>query len=513
MKLPQGEYVMYLRKSRADLDAESIEETLAKHKTILFKLAKKYNLNVTEVYEEVVSGDRLIDRVEMLRLLDRINENPPAGVLVIDMERLGRGSMQEQGFILETLRNNNVLIVMPNKVLNLNDESDEFQADISSLFARRELKMIKKRLQRGRDLSAEEGNYIATRPPYGYDIEHLKDGRTLKPNQQADIVKLMFQWYDEGVSSIEIAERLTEMNVPTYFGKKEWNYNVILQILKNPVYIGRIQFRKLSRVRVDRLDKKYDIKKRPDGQIIDVPGKHPAIVDEELFQRVNRKLKENILVPARKEFGLRNSLAGIVKCGKCGYTMVYKPNSKNPNIGYLMCNNKLCDTRMARYDYIEEKILNFISDWVKGMKIEIKARKPKKSNVISVKEKMIKETEENLKTYEEQRTKQFDLLEQGIYTEEIFLERSRTLASRIEETTKKLNKLKEELNKELERHKNQKEIVPKVEQIIKYYKASNDVKKKNIALKEIIHEVRYWKTKEQKGDDFVIEITPKYPSG
>src|SRR5690606_35391570 len=104
-----------------------------------------------------------------------------------------RGNMQEQGFILNTFRANKVLIVMPHKTLDLNDESDEFQADISSLFARQELRMITRRMQRGRDLSAEAGNYIGTRPPFGYDIEPLENGRTLKPNEQAEIVRMIFE--------------------------------------------------------------------------------------------------------------------------------------------------------------------------------------------------------------------------------------------------------------------------------------------------------------------------------
>src|SRR5690606_9521226 len=112
-----------------------------------------------------VSGEKLSDRSEMLRLLDRLNERPPKGVLVMDQDRLSRGNMQEQGFILNTFRSNKVLIVTPHKVLDLNDESDEFQADIASLFARQELRMITRRMQRGRDQSAEAGNYIATRPP------------------------------------------------------------------------------------------------------------------------------------------------------------------------------------------------------------------------------------------------------------------------------------------------------------------------------------------------------------
>lgn len=511
--LPPGEYVIYLRKSRADLEAEARGEgeTLAKHRTALLKLANSLKLNIVEIYEEVVSGERLSDRTEMLRLLDRINENPPKGVLVMDQDRLSRGNMQEQGFILNTFRSNNVLIVTPHKVLDLNDESDEFQADITSLFARQELRMITRRLQRGRDISAESGNYVGTRPPYGYDIDLRPDGRTLKPNDKAEIVRAIFHWYDEGMSSTDIAKKLTaELKIPSYNGK-EWNYNVILQILKNPVYIGRIQFRKTARIKVNRPDKKYDIKKRPADKIIDVPGKHPAIIDEELFYRVQEKLKSNILIRNKKGFPPINTLAGLVKCGKCGRAMTLKRNGRNPDLFYLHCNNPLCDNRSVRFDFVEEKVLNFIRDWIKHFKLELKSRKPKKPDTIALKEKLIEETRQQLAVYEEQRSRQFDLLEQGIYTKEVFLERSKALAERIEEATTRLAKLQKELEEEKQRNINQKEVVPKLEHAIKYYMAATDVKKKNMVLKEIIHEVKFWKEKYQYNEEFTLEIVPKFP--
>jgi len=511
MNLPQGEYVIYLRKSRADLEAElrGEGETLAKHKSVLMKFANHHKLNIVEIFEEVISGERLSDRTEMLRLLDWINERPTRGVLVMDQDRLSRGNMQEQGFILNSFRSNNVLIVSPHKVLDLNDESDEFQADITSLFARQELRMITRRLQRGRDISAESGKYIGTRPPYGYDIHHQDGVRTLKPNEQADIVRLMFQWYDEGISSTEIARKLTdELQIPSYNGKA-WNFNVILQILKNPVYIGRIQFRKQSRKKVNLPDKKYDIRQRPKEKIIDVPGLHPAIIDEDLFFRVQEKKKNNILIRNKKAYPPINALAGIVKCGKCGFTLVLKRHPKNHEIFYLKCNNKHCDNRSVRYDLIEDKVLNFLRAWIKDLKVEIKTRKPRTSHALQLKERLVQEKRDQLKLYEEQRANQFDLLEQRIYTQEIFLERSRTLSERIEETTKQLEKLEGELEQERQRKQNQTELLPKLENVLKYYVSSKDVKRKNMFLKEVIAEIRYWKGNDQRGGEFKLEIDPR----
>ena len=68
-------YLMYLRKSRMDTDYEtvSVKETLSRHRTILEDFCKAKKLHVVEILEEVVSGESLYTRPEMMRLLDMIN--------------------------------------------------------------------------------------------------------------------------------------------------------------------------------------------------------------------------------------------------------------------------------------------------------------------------------------------------------------------------------------------------------------------------------------------------------
>ena len=78
---------MYLRKSRMDTDYEnvSVSETLSRHRTILENLCKTKKLYVAEVLEEVVSGESLYARPQMMRLLELINTGIYAGVVCMDI--------------------------------------------------------------------------------------------------------------------------------------------------------------------------------------------------------------------------------------------------------------------------------------------------------------------------------------------------------------------------------------------------------------------------------------------
>ena len=89
-------------KSRMDDPHEPLEETLRRHREILKKFAVEHNIPIAEkdIYEEVVSGDSLYARPQMLRLLEDVAAGKFDGILCMDIQRLGRGSMSDQGIIL-----------------------------------------------------------------------------------------------------------------------------------------------------------------------------------------------------------------------------------------------------------------------------------------------------------------------------------------------------------------------------------------------------------------------------
>ena len=70
-----AKYLEYLRKSQMDRDFEnlSVEETLKRHRAILDEFTKSKKLNVTLVLEEVVSGESLSSRPQMMKALELIS--------------------------------------------------------------------------------------------------------------------------------------------------------------------------------------------------------------------------------------------------------------------------------------------------------------------------------------------------------------------------------------------------------------------------------------------------------
>lgn len=193
---------MYLRKSRMDTDYEeiSITENLSRHRITLEKLCKSKRLHVDEVLEEVVSGESLAARPQMMRLLEMVSTGDYAGVVCMDIERLSRGSSMESGYIMQILQINGCKIVTPGKTYDLQNESDEQFTDMKFMFSRYELKTITKRLVRGRNQSVSEGKFMDSMAPYGYRAYKLpgeKGNSLMVIPEEAKVVQMIFDMYGQ----------------------------------------------------------------------------------------------------------------------------------------------------------------------------------------------------------------------------------------------------------------------------------------------------------------------------
>lgn len=504
---------IYLRKSRADIESEKRGEgeTLAKHKKALLELAKQKNLNILKVYEEIASGESLIHRPEMMKLLKEVEKELYDAVVCMDMDRLGRGNMREQGIILETFQSSGTKIITPRKTYDLDDEFDEEYSEFEAFMARKELKIINRRLQGGRVRSVKEGNYIATRPPYGYQIKKDKNGRYLVPDpEQAPVVKMIFDWYthpnpNERMGTNKIAHRLNELGYLTYTGQK-WDSASVLTIIKNEVYIGRIQWKKKASKKIN--SHKREVKARDKSEWIDAEGKHKALIDLETFKKAKEILKTRSHTPYVNR--ITNPLAGLIVCEKCGYNMVYRPYTKQP--AHLICRNRrYCDNKSSRFTYVEKRLLKALYNWLMQYKLHFdeKDRPSETFAQIEVLQAGIKNLRQEADTIEKQMSKLHDLLEREIYDEVTFLRRSKELSKRREELQKAMEENQKQLEKERKAIRARQEIIPKIEHALEIYPTLDDAKQKNALLKKVLEKCTYCKEKHQRNDEFSLTIYPK----
>lgn len=493
---------IYLRKSRADEELEKTlgeGETLSRHRNALLKFAKENKLNVTDIKEEIVSGDSLFFRPKMLELLKEVENNMYYGVLVMDIDRLGRGGMKDQGIILDAFKESKTKIITPIKTYDLDNEMDEELTEFKTFFSRRELKTINRRMQGGRVRSIEEGNYIATNPPFGYDIDFIKKNRTLKINEdEAPAINLIFKLYIEGNGASFIANELNNLGFKTKLGNN-FSPSSVLTIIKNPIYIGKIPWKRKDIKKSKTPGKVKDTRTRDKAEWIIANGKHPAIITNEIWESAQTILKGRYHIPYQLSNAPVNPFAGLITCGICGKKMVMR---KARGINRLMCIYK-CGNKSTRFDSVEYDCLEALKDYLSNYSAEIKNSIQKEDiDMYSI---QITNLKKELTTLNNQRLKLFDLLERNLYDEDTFLERSKNVNDRIENITHTLKSLEKKVKKNS--YTSYEDDIKHFENVLDAYNLTKDISKKNNLLKSILYKIEYTKT--EKGKDYEIKLFPK----
>mgnify|MGYP002524149278 CR=1 FL=1 len=501
------QYAIYLRKSRADLDAEALGqgETLARHRRQLLELAERCGFEIGEIYQEIRSGDSIEARPEMLRLLADVEKRRWKGVLCMDIDRLARGDSADQGRITRTFSLSDTLIITPNRTYDMANDEDEEYADFGLFIARKEYKSIRRRMLRGRIASAKEGHFIGSTPPFGYDKVRLENGRayTLAPNHESEAVKLIFAMCIFGEGCTKIARRLDALGaVPRSGGS--WSRATVADILRNPVYCGKIrwQYRRERRSSSGGVITRH--RAVSENHIL-VQGLHPALVSEEDFRRAQEMMEGRARAPVNLGAELKNPLAGLVFCGKCGALMQRMHDKRSAR---LVCPGG-CGNVSSELRLVEEALLSGLSDWLSAA---VQAAPPAEAPVAETARSSAEMLRARLSKLSGQKSRIFTFLEQGVYTPEEFRERLGTLTEQINSAQEQLTLAKAELSRTScapER------IIPQPMTVLKIYRRSTP-EEQNRLLKAAVRRVSYIKTEKcRKGQGgtplFSLEIMPGFP--
>lgn len=498
-------YAIYLRKSRMDIEAEERGEgdTLSRHEAALLKLAGVRGLCVAEVYREIRSGETIAARPEMRRLLKDVEAGRYAGVLVMEIERLARGNTTDQGMVADTFQYSHTKIVTPSKDYDPDNEFDEEYFEFGLFMSRREYKAINRRLQRGRLASLSEGKYIAGRAAYGYERYKLpkEKGYSLRiVPEQAEVVRRIFNWYVNGermpdgswrsMGSFTIAKRLDAQGIPSPSGGK-WPPCTVKEILKNPAYLGKIRWSYRPSVRHVR-DGKIKMT-RPEQEVPLFRGLHEPILPEGLWNRAQEILKERSHAPVPQRACIRNPLAGLVVCSKCGRSMERRKFQHGREV--LMCPNKDCDMKSSVLESVEDALLYALRCWLGDYQVELKYENTGATGASAAAERELAQLRQTARTTQSQLNRLCDLVEQGVYSAELFAQRSRLLTEKIERIQGEISAAEGRLSTSLLLERGGRERLPRLERVLEVYPSLASPEEKNHILREILDKVLYSCTK------------------
>lgn len=503
-----NKYLVYLRKSRSDGESESAEDVLEKHERIIQEYAiKNFGEAIPEeqIFREIVSGETIQDRPIIRQLLNIIQTENIKGILTIEPQRLSRGDLSDCGTIIRAFRYTDTLVITPSKTYDLTDKFDRKFFEMELMKGNDYLEYIKEIMMRGRIASVNDGNFIGSVAPYGYD--KVKNGKsyTLVPNDEADTLRLIFRLYaEENLGTTNIANRLNDLGIKPRKAPY-WTNASIRDILRNPVYIGKIRWNWRKTV------KKYEngdiITSRPKStpetwMLID--GKHQPIISEDLFQIAQKRFGTTPRVKVSKE--IVNPFAGLVRC-ECGKAMVQQAQRRGIKTRIHCPYQKICGNKSATCDDLEQVIIDTLTKTIN----EFKSKLNNKNVDYNIHSETLNNLKKELNNLDTQQNRLYELLEQGVYTSEIFVMRNEALAQK----RKKLESSLAELTELSKTYINYEEKIVSISEAIGIIKNTNITpKRKNIFLSSVIKEIIYSRKKDDSDNTYnppiSISVTFKY---
>lgn len=506
--LKDGLYLMYLRKSRADNPDESVEQVLSKHERLLqdyFERELGHRIPEDCIYREIVSGgENLEERIEISKVLSRIESAEVLGVACADAQRLSRGSLTDCDVLIDRFRFTHTLVVTPTMTFNLENKMERrfFQDEL--MRGRDYLEYVKEVLWRGRCQSAMQGRYCAPFAPYGYDRVKIGKEWTLEPNDDADIVRMVFDLYvKDDFTPFQIANKLNELGIKPKKSEK-WAKTSIMCMLRNLHYDGKVMFcKRRTTIVFEHGEKRKRRLDQSDEDRIIVEGKHKAIIDHNIFElaqeKINRR-KEEFAPKLKKNAELKNYFAGILYCQRCGRSL---RRFKHHGVEYYTCVTRKCSklVECARLDNV------FVNAMLKVELPNLEAKcKNGDGQSLSIQKSLVARLEKQMADYRTQEETQYELLETRKYTQELFDKRNTALRAKIDECQKQLTEAKRSLP-------NAVNFDDKIVSLKEAIKAFTDDEiapiTKNRLLKAIVKDVKYYTAQGQpKGqNEFSLEIT------
>ncbi len=267
--------------------------------------------------DEGITGTRADKRDEFQRMIELCHRNKIELILTKSVSRFARNVPECLNYARD-LRRKGIGIIFEENGINTLRMTDEMMLSVFSAIAQEESMATSQRLKHMNRERMKRGEYNASIAPYGYRYVNKE---LVIQEDEAEIVRWIFEIYLEGWSTEEIARELTARRIPSPGGQSSWNKTTVKYILTNEKYVGDTLLQK--RFSTDTLP---FCEKRNYGELEQyyVTGSHLPVVSRQLFDAVAALFKKRSQTFGHTQKSAPYPLTSKIRCGRCGISFVHK---------------------------------------------------------------------------------------------------------------------------------------------------------------------------------------------
>lgn len=321
--------------------------------------------------DDGISGIHAERREEFQRMLTDARFGKFDFIITKEISRFARNTLDSIQYTRELL-SCGVCVWFQNDNINTIDDDSEFRLTIMAGVAQDEIRKLSSRIRFGHAQAIKNGVVLGNSLLYGYD---KKDGRLTINEEEAKMIRLIFEKYATGIwSTPKIEKLLFEKGYRNHKGGKI-DRGVIKNIIRNPKYKGYYAGGKVKIV--DMFTKKQEFLPESEWNIFKDNGERvPAIVNEELWNRANAiyKKRGDEIKGRKSSFKTNNLFTGKIICAKDGYPYWMKQHSiRGKEDVRWVCSYKIKNKASSceSFGISEKELLKIICEVINSSEIDI----------------------------------------------------------------------------------------------------------------------------------------------
>lgn len=270
---------------------------------------------VKEFSDAAISGKSAAKRPQYQAMRKAVMQGTDdvAAIIIYKLDRLSRNIVDFSN-IMQELSYKDIIILSCTENLDCTSAAGRLFTNMKALLSSYYLDNMSEDIMRSMTSDGRLALHNGGKPPLGYYVEN-RQYHVLE--EEAQIVRLVFSLYDQAYTYYEILEQLNIRGFKTRSGKA-FSKVGLYDILHRKIYMGTYTWNRMEKRKADGRRSK---KSKPAEQIIEIPDAVPAIIDKDMFHRVQQRLQDKSKDSGRgkaREFYL---LSGRAYCAECGHKL------------------------------------------------------------------------------------------------------------------------------------------------------------------------------------------------
>ena len=292
--------------------------------------------------DEGISGTQVKNRTEFQRMIDDAMNGKIDIILAKSISRFARNTLDTLKYVRD-LRDRKVDIYFEKENIHTIELDSEVFLTVYSAFAQAESESTSQNVKLGLKAMMKRGEYVGSPDCYGFTWN--KETKQLDINkEQAEVVKMIFDWYVSGIGCRRIANKLHEMNIPSYTGAR-WSSSSISNMIHQEKYVGDLIQQKTYTI--SPITHK-SAKNNGEKDKYYIKDHHEAIITREVWDKAQEIASKRSKAMTMKGYTSRETskyaFSSKIKCAFCGTNFCRRHSSyskTNPHYNiYWTCFKK-----------------------------------------------------------------------------------------------------------------------------------------------------------------------------